>query len=66
LNTKTLHLLREIAKDKYDYFVGVMNYHNTATHQSSLKMGWKHFGDAGIGLLAIIGTTEERNKTLII
>lgn len=64
LNTKTLNLLREIMKDKYDYFVGVMNYNNTATHKSSLKMGWKHFGDIGFGLLAVIGTTEQRNDKL--
>jgi hypothetical protein len=65
LNTKTLNLLRQITKDKYDYFVGVMNYNNIATHKSSLKMGWKHFGDIGIGLLAVIGTTEEMNNNLI-
>jgi hypothetical protein len=41
-----------------------MNYNNTATHKSSLKMGWKHFGDIGFGLLALIGTTEERNDKL--
>ncbi|HEY5328111.1 MAG TPA: hypothetical protein VIJ27_14000 [Mucilaginibacter sp.] len=64
LNTKTLNLLREIMKDKYDYFVGVMNYSNTATHKSSLKMGWKHFGDTGFGLLAVTGTTEDRNDKL--
>ena len=65
LNNKTLHLLRDLLKLKYDYFVGVMSYDNTATHKSSLKMGWKHFGDIGIGLLAVIGTTDEKNKLLI-
>ena len=64
LNNKTLQMLRELLKDKYDFFVGIMNYNNTATHKSSLKMGWKHFGDIGIGLLAVIGTTEERNEEL--
>ncbi|MDO7886639.1 hypothetical protein [Hymenobacter cheonanensis] len=56
LNAKTLHLLREISKAKYDYFAGIMAYHNHNTHASSLKMGWKHYGDVGIGLLAIIAT----------
>ena len=64
LNKKTLELLCEIAKDKYDYFIGIMYYDNIATQKSSLKMGWKHFGDVGIGLLAVIGTTEERNERL--
>lgn len=64
LNNRCLHLLRDILKDSYDYFVGVMNYDKTATHKSSLKMGWRHFGDVGIGLLAVIGTTEAKNKIL--
>ena len=51
-------------KDEYEYFIGIMGYDNEATHKSSLKMGWKHFGDVGIGLLAVIGTTEERNDSL--
>ena len=41
-----------------------MSYENIITHKSSLKMGWKHFGDIGIGILAIIGTTEEANNQL--
>lgn len=64
LNRETLNLLRENAKKEYDYFIGVMSYDNFATQKSSLKMGWKHFGDIGIGLLAVIGTTEERNNLL--
>lgn len=64
LNTKTLNLLRENSKSEFDYFVGIMSYDNFATHKSSLKMGWKHFGDIGIGLLAVIGTTDERNTLL--
>ena len=64
LNTKTLNLLRENLKSEFDYFIGVMGYDNFATHQSSLKMGWKHFGDIGIGLLAVIGTTEEKHELL--
>jgi len=65
LNTQTLNLLKEIAKDEYDYFIGIMGYDNLATQKSSLKMGWKHFCDVGNGLLAVIGTTEERNDRLI-
>ena len=64
LNTKTLQMLQEINKKRYAYFIGIMGYNNTATHKSSLKMGWRHFGDIGIGLLAIIGTTNEKNDLL--
>lgn len=64
LNAKTLNLLRENLKSEFDFFVGVMGYDNIATHKSSLKMGWKHFGDIGIGLLALIGTTDEKNSLL--
>lgn len=64
LNTKTLILLQELFQSEFDYLVGVMSYDNVATHKSSLKMGWRHFGDIGIGLLAIIGTTEEKNQIL--
>lgn len=64
LNTKTLNLLKELSQLEYDYFIGVMGYDNIATHKSSLKMGWKHFGDIGNGLLAVIGTTEENNNKL--
>jgi hypothetical protein len=64
LSNKTLNLLRDNFKDKYDYFIGVMSYDNLNTQQSSLKMGWKHYGDIGFGLLAVIGTTDERNKLL--
>lgn len=65
LNTKVLNQLRHISMDKYDFFVGVMAYDNIPTQKSSLKMGWKHFGDIGIGLLAVIGTTEEKNNLLV-
>jgi len=58
LNRSVLNLLRNLSKDKYDYFIGVMDYNNIPTQKSSLKMGWKHFGDIGIGLLAVIGTRE--------
>ena len=64
LNKQTLNLLRKLSKGDYDYFIGIMYYDNIATQQSSLKMGWKHFGDIGIGLLAVIGTTDERNDLL--
>jgi len=64
LNRETLDLLRYQSKGKYDYFIGIMYYENIATQKSSLKMGWKHFGDIGIGLLAVIGTTEEKNNLL--
>ena len=64
LNREALNYLRGLFKNEYDYFIGVMDYDNTATHKSSLKMGWKHFGDIGIGLLAVIGTTDERNDLL--
>lgn len=64
LNARTLNALKELVKDEYDYFVGIMSYDNIATQRSSLKMGWKHFGDAGFGLIAIIGTTDERNSLL--
>lgn len=64
INRDTLNLLKSIAKDKYDYLIGVMSYENNTTHKSSLKMGWKHFGDIGIGILAIIGTTNETNNQL--
>ena len=56
LSRAVLNLLRNLCKDKYDYFIGVMDYDNFATQKSSLKMGWKHLGDIGIGLLAVIGT----------
>jgi hypothetical protein len=64
LNTKVLNLLKDLSKHKYDFFVGIMAYDNAPTQKSSLKMGWKHFGDIGIGLLAVTGTTEERNLEL--
>lgn len=64
LNTKTLNRLRDTYKKEYDYFIGIMGYDNLATHKSSLKMGWRHLGDVGIGLLAVIGTTEEKNILL--
>lgn len=64
LNRSTLNLLRELVKDEYDYFTGVMSYDNIPTQKSSIKMGWRHFGDIGIGLLAVIGTTEEKNEIL--
>lgn len=64
LNRATLNLLRELVKDKYDYFTGIMAYDNLVTQKSSLKMGWRHIGDIGIGLLAVIGTTEENNDLL--
>ena len=58
LNRKVLNLLRDFMKEKYDYFIGIMPYGNEATEKSSLKMGWKHYGDVGIGLLAVIGTRD--------
>lgn len=61
LNRRVLNLLREFTKDKYDYFVGIMPYGNEATEKSSLKMGWKHYGDVGIGMLAVIATKDENN-----
>lgn len=64
LNKRCLNHLKELAKDKYDFFAGVMDYENIATQKSSLKMGWKHFGDIGIGILAITGTTDARNTLL--
>jgi len=64
LNRDALRLLCETAKDEYDYFIGIMYYDNIATQKSSLKMGWRHFGDVGFGLLAIIGTTDEKNLLL--
>ena len=64
LNRAALNLLCEIASYKYDYFIGIMYYGNIPTQKSSLKMGWKHYGDVGFGLLAIIGTTEENHKKL--
>lgn len=64
LNKKCLKYLQELAKSEYDFFIGVMDYDNIATHKSSLRMGWKNIGDIGIGLLAIIGTTELNNNLL--
>ena len=61
LNRKVLNLLREFAKDKYDYFIGIMPYGNEATEKSSLKMGWKHYGDVGIGMLGVVATRDENN-----
>jgi len=61
LNRKVLNLLREFYKDKYDYFIGIMPYGNEATEKSSLKMGWKHHGDVGIGMLAVISTKDEND-----
>lgn len=64
LNRATLHFLKDMLKEEYDYFVGIMEYQNEVTQKSSLKMGWKHYGDVGFGLLAIIGTTEENHNKL--
>jgi len=64
LNKKTLNLLKELSKNDYDYFIGIMSYDNIITQKSSLKMGWRHFGDIGFGILAVTGTTEERNDNL--
>ena len=64
LNRKVLHLLKELANHNYDYFIGIMGYDNVITQKSSLKMGWKHYGDVGIGLLAVIGTTVENHNKL--
>ena len=64
LNRETLNLLRMLAENKYDYLIGVMSYDNIVTQNSSLKMGWKHFGDIGIGILAVIGTTKEKSNQL--
>lgn len=61
LNRKVLNLLREFSRDKYDYFVGIMPYGNEATEKSSLKMGWGHYGDVGIGMLAVIGTKDNND-----
>jgi len=66
LNKKCLNLLKELSKDKYDYFIGIMDYDNVTTQTSSLKMGWKHFGDIGKGLLAVIGTTPDADEQLIL
>jgi|ERR1700694_641119 len=62
LNRKVLNLLRAFTKDRYEYFIGIMPYGNEATEKSSLKMGWKHFGDVGIGILAVIATKDENNE----
>lgn len=64
LNRRTLDHLRKIAGTEYDFFTGWPYHNNKATIESSLKMGWKYFGDAGFGLIAITGTTEENNDLL--
>ena len=45
LNKKCLDQLRDIAKNKYDFFVGVMDYDNICfhAHRSSLKNGMEAF-----------------------
>lgn len=65
LNRKVLNHLRRNTAFKYDYFAGIMSYDNYATQKSGKKMGWQYFGDIGIGLLGVIGTTSEKNLQLI-
>lgn len=64
LNRDTLYHLRSKMKNEYDFFTGWPYPNFTASIESSKKMGWKYFGNAGFGLIAIIGTTDEKNKLL--
>lgn len=59
-------MINEIRRRKatINFFTGIMDYDNETTQTNSLKMGWKRYGNIGIRILAVIGTTDENSNQL--